>query len=97
VYSVLIYIYVIYNKRISSLRTNSLILNDIYSRMEAVAEHLVGQGMAAAIPQTLLRGHKLNFGLDYLGKILTLLGIRISTVLKPLYLDFDPPSAAGWR
>jgi hypothetical protein len=45
----------------------------------------------------LLRVHKLNFGLDYLGKILTLLGIRISTVLKPFYLDFDPSSAAGWR
>jgi hypothetical protein len=39
----------------------------------------------------------LNFGLDYLGKILTLLGIRISTVLKPPYLKIliRPPLLDG--
>jgi hypothetical protein len=66
----------------------------LFPYLQSVAEHLVGR-MAAAIPQILLGVHMLNIGLNYLGKILTLLGNRTSAALKPPYLDFDPFSAAA--
>ena len=60
-----------------------------------LAERPVGQDIAVVIPQILLRVHVFNFGLNYLEKILTFLGIRTSNVLKPPYLHFDPSSATG--
>jgi hypothetical protein len=37
----------------------------------------------------------INFGLNYLVKILTLLGIGTSAILKTPYLNFDPSSATA--